>query len=91
MVAYQFVRFVEPSTPGANSGPILKKHLEFLLALKENKNVITEGSFAPSGNILILKEDPADNWFESDPAVKGGLISLDRKKLWIAKGSFCEQ
>lgn len=91
MVAYQFIRLVKRTTGGANADVTLKDHEAFLLALKENKNVVTEGSFEPSGNIIILKEDPSDNWFKSDPAIKEGLISLDRKKLWIAKGSFCEQ
>ena len=34
--------------------------------------------------------DTAHDLFESDPAVQHGIISVESKKLWIAKGSFCE-
>ena len=53
--------------------------------------MITEGIFEPTGGILILKGELNDDPFVSDPAVQHGIISVDRKKLWIAKGSFCER
>lgn len=53
--------------------------------------IVTEGIFEPKGSILILKGEMNDNLFESDPAVQQGIISIETKKLWIAKGSFCEQ
>ena len=91
MVTYNFIRFVEMSTAIENTERILKQHHEFVLALKKSGNLITEGIFEPRGSILILKGEMNDTQFESDPAVQHGIISIESKKLWIAKGSFCEQ
>ena len=91
MVTYNFIRFVEMSTAIENAESILKQHHEFVLALKKSGNLITEGIFEPRGSILILKGEMNDTQFESDPAVQHGIISIESKKLWIAKGSFCEQ
>jgi len=91
MVTYNFIRFVEMSTAIENAERILKQHHEFVLALKKSGNLITEGIFEPRGSILILKGEMNDTQFESDPAVQHGIISIESKKLWIAKGSFCEQ
>lgn len=90
MVTYHFFRFTERPADRKDAEGILKQHQEFILDLKKTGNVITEGIFAPSGGILILKGELNDDPFVSDPAVQDGIISLDRKKLWIAKGSFCE-
>ena len=91
MVSYNFIRFVEKSGSTENAEGILKQHHEFVLALKNSGNIITEGIFESGGSILIMKGEMNDNLFESDPAVQHGIISIERKKLWIAKGSFCEQ
>jgi uncharacterized protein YciI len=91
MVTYNFIRFVEKSTTIENADGILKQHLEFVLALKKSESIVTEGIFASTGSILILKEEMNDSQFASDPAIQRGIISIERKKLWIAKGSFCEQ
>src|SRR5688572_8957789 len=90
MVSYHFFRFVETSRVRKDVENILKQHQEFVLGLKKSGNVITEGIFEPNGGILILKGELNDDTFVSDPAVQHGIISIDRKKLWIAKGSFCE-
>jgi len=91
MVSYNFIRFVEKSVLVENAEGILKQHHEFVLALKNSGNIISEGIFESGGSILIMKGEMNDNLFESDPAVQHGIISIERKKLWIAKGSFCEQ
>jgi hypothetical protein len=67
------------------------QHHSYVKELKDTLNVITEGVFEPNGNILIVKDNVSDEILESNPAVKQGSISVERKKLWIAKGSFCEQ
>jgi uncharacterized protein YciI len=90
MVSYHFFRFVETSTARKDVESILKQHEELVLGLKKNGNVITEGIFEPTGGILILKGELNDDLFIADPAVQHGIISMDRKRLWIAKGSFCE-
>ena len=90
MVSYHFFRFVEKSTGRNDAERILKQHQEFVHALNKSGNVITEGVFEPTGSIVILKEGLNIDAFESDPAIKQEIISVDHKKLWIAKGSFCE-
>ena len=40
--------------------------------------------------ILIINGELPEESIESDPAIQEGLLTLDVKKLWIAKGSFCE-
>ena len=91
MVNYNFIRFVEKPKAVENTEVFLKQHQEFVLAIKKNGNIITEGNFDSQGSILILKGEMNDNLFESDPAIQHGIISMERKILWIAKGSFCEQ
>jgi hypothetical protein len=41
--------------------------------------------------VLVMKGEVKREVFESDPGVQEGLIDLTIKKLFIAKGSFCEQ
>jgi len=94
MVSYNFIRFdaiVEKFT--ANTFPeIIKKHNEFLKQLSTTGNVVTEGIFGEQdGGILVMKGDLQKEVIESDPGVQEGLLNLTFKKLWIAKGSFCEK
>ncbi len=88
MVFYQFVRF----TPESNVNPdILKSHNEFLQKLSKDGIVISEGTFDNAGSgILVLKADVTKEIIEADPAIKSGSLKFEMKKLYIAKGSFCE-
>jgi uncharacterized protein YciI len=90
MVSYHFFRFIETSTDRKDAARILDQHKEFVHALHKSGNVITEGIFEPAGSIVILKEELNSDAFKSDPAIQQGIVSADHKKLWIAKGSFCE-
>ncbi len=40
---------------------------------------------------MILKSDVTDELMLDDPGVQESLIEAEVKKLWIAKGSFCEK
>jgi uncharacterized protein YciI len=91
MVTYRFIRLTESqSAPSAQLEEALKKHQDFVSEQAENGNLISEGVFEPNGNVLILRDTTSNN-LESDPAVKQGFLSAETKKLWIAKGSFCEK
>ena len=93
MVNYSFVRFnVVVSKFTATDFPqIVRKHDEYLKQLNKTGNVIIEGVFSErDGGILIMNGDVQAEVFENDPGVKEGLVELDIKKLFIAKGSFCE-
>lgn len=87
MVSYDFIRFHEPT--GATGNELIQ-HRQLIKKELENGNIITLGVF-PSGNILILKNGTMAKFLESSPAVQQGIIRPETKKLWIAKGSFCEK
>ena len=94
MVNYMFVRFdaivSKPTAPTAAA--ILKKHHEYLKQINATGNVITEGIFGNGdAGILVMKGDVQKELFESDPGVQEDLIHFQIKKLFIAKGAFCEK
>ena len=93
MVSYTFVRFsplIQKFT--ASSYPdIMKNHDDFLRNSMKDLTVVTEAIFGDNdGGILIVKESVTKNQFAKDPGVQEGLLDIDVKKLYIAKGSFCE-
>jgi len=94
MITYTFVRFiaqVTKSTAG-NYPEILRRH-ELYIKEKflKNDSVITEGIFGNDGGMLVLRGEVSKEIFEADPGVQEALLQVDIKKLWIAKGSFCEK
>jgi hypothetical protein len=94
MVEYSFIRFDAEVTKftAATYPQIIKKHDDYLKQLEATGNVITEAIFGDNdGGVLIMKGDINRDVFESDPGVQEGLINLTIKKLYIAKGSFCEK
>ena len=92
MVTYHFIRFhVIPKTEIKNADVLLQEHARYVEKLQSDSNAITSGTFGPNGDILILKGDLKKELTDSDPGVRAGILSVDVKKLWIAKGSFCEK
>jgi uncharacterized protein YciI len=94
MVFYSFVRFnaVVSKFTATDFPHIIKKHDDYLKELMKTGNVIIEGIFSErDGGIAIMRGEVQPEVFENDPGVKEGLIELDIKKLFIAKGSFCEE
>lgn len=92
MVTYHLIRFgLTSGTSPVNTDEILKQHEKYLNTHVKKENVITEGTFGSQGNILIVKDSVDAKLIASDPAIQKGIISADNKKLWIAKGSFCEK
>ena len=88
MVSYGFVRFYVLSSEGEKA---MKEHEQLIGAELEKGNVVTSGAFEPSGQILVLKSEAMEKFIGSDPAVAQGFLKAEQKKLWIAKGSFCER
>ena len=87
MVFYQFVRF----TSGVSAGAI-HAHTGFIQQLAKEGLVIGAGNFDTYGNgILILKADVTKERVDADPLVVSGALKAEMKKLYIAKGSFCEK
>ena len=94
MVTYSFVRFT-PNIAKFNIQElpeIFLKHDNYLKQLNRTGNVVGEGIFGDTeGGVLIMKGDVQPSVFEADPAVQEGLLQLETKKLFIAKGAFGEK
>jgi len=93
MVTYQFIRY----SPGATKlnqkqqSKLLKKHSDYLKLQRTSTTVLTEALFdKEQGGILIVNGELTNEVIGNDPAVREGLLTIDVKKLWIAKGAFCE-
>lgn len=92
MVSYNFIRFKPLKSATQKDQVIFSQHDNHLKPLEQKGNVVTEATFGEfNGGILVLKGDLNKEYLESDPAVREGIVTMDIKKLWIAKGAFCEQ
>lgn len=94
MVMYSFVRFI-PNIAKFNvqdAPELFGKHDRYTKDLMKDGNTIAEGTFGETeGGIWIVKGELNKEAIEKDPAVREGFLELDIKKLYIAKGSFCEK
>jgi uncharacterized protein YciI len=94
MVHYSFVRFdaVVSKFTASNQGNLLAEHDNYLRQIIKTGNVVTEAVFGETdGGILIVKGEIDPALVQGDPAVRDGLIEPQMKKLYIARGSFCEE
>jgi uncharacterized protein YciI len=95
MVTYHFTRFTPQVTKvtTGNYPEILQRHNAYIKnQFSTTGNVIAEGTFGDhEGGILILKGELQKEIIEADPGVQEALLQFDIKKLWVAKGSFCEK
>jgi uncharacterized protein YciI len=94
MITYQFVRFMPYIAKfNINDVPeLLKKHDDYLKEIKKTGNVVAEGNFGDTeGGILIVKGVLNKTVIESDPAVHEGLLEIEIKKWFVARGSFGEK
>ncbi len=65
------------------------KHVEKLLLTGD---VLVEGFFGGNdGGILIYQKDRLDELISQDPAISEGYITIEKKIIWLNKGSFCEK
>jgi len=94
MTNYHFIRFTAQVTKSTTRDypDILRRHEAYIKEkFSKTGNIITEGIFGNDGGILVLKGDLQKEIFENDPGVQEALVQVDIKKLYIAKGSFCEK
>jgi len=94
MTNYQFVRFVPYIAKfNINDVPeLLKKHDDYLKEIQKTGNVVAEGVFGDTeGGILIIKGELNRAVIESDPAVHDGLLEIEIKKWFVARGAFGEK
>jgi uncharacterized protein YciI len=94
MVTYQFIRYV-PYVTKDNIGQqpdLFRKHNDYLKTVASSSSVITEAIFGDAeGGIFVVSGEITREAIENDPAVQQGLLVAEVKKLWIAKGAFCEK
>lgn len=88
MVFYQFLLL----TPEKMMlGESIQAHIQWIKSLINQGSVIHEATFGDTlGGIVVLKAD-AKISLNDNPAIKDGLLKAEIKKLYIAKGSFCEK
>jgi uncharacterized protein YciI len=94
MTNYQFVRFVPYIAKfNINDVPeLMKKHDDYLKEIQKTGNVVAEGIFGDTeGGILVIKGDLNKTVIESDPAVHEGLLEIEIKKWYVARGAFGEK
>ncbi len=94
MISYHFMRYGLNLTKFnvQQAGNTLQKHMVYMRELNQTGNVIAEASLGEGeGSFLIMKGDLDQRVVEASPAVQEQVFTIDIKKLWIAKGSFCEQ
>lgn len=93
-VTYTFIRYNTHITKfNVQQAPQwFKAHDDYLEKIKAAGNVISEGVFDNSdGGVMVMKGDVEPEVIMSDPAVRNGIIQPEIKKVWVGKGSFCEQ
>jgi uncharacterized protein YciI len=94
MTSYHFIHF-KPNVMKfnvQNAEQTVKNHNAFVKKLAEGGNVVTAASFGGlDGGILVMKGDLQEEVILQDPAVVAGLFEPEFKKLYIAKGAFCEK
>jgi Uncharacterized protein conserved in bacteria len=94
MTFYTFLRYTpEIGKAEIEQAPeLFKQHDTYLKKTDPSATLITEGIFGPlDGGILVFKGEVNKAWVEADPAVRAGILMVDYKKLYIAKGAFCEK
>lgn len=94
MVTYTFVRYLPNSTKFnvQQSPKSIKKHDDYLKSLAATGNVVSEGVFGNfDGGILIMRGAFDQQIIDLDPGITETVLVAERKNVWVATGSFCEQ
>lgn len=94
MVQYEFIRYISTITKFnvQKAGETFKKHDDYIRQIVRTGNVVTEGIFPNrDGGILVMKGDVDRRMIEADPSMSDAVFSIDYKKIWVFKGSFCEE
>ena len=93
MVTYEFIRYTVGITKyNVQAAPeTAQRHDNYLKKIAQTGNVVAEGIFGEDGGILIINGTLQKEVIEADPSLSEGLYQIDFKKLYVAKGSFCEK
>jgi uncharacterized protein YciI len=93
MTSYQFIRFWPEITKFsvADAPELITKHEAYWKNYHEKNPLVTFASFGDDDGDILITATPVDETvLIHDPAIVAGLIQFEKKKIWIAKGSFCE-
>lgn len=93
MTSYQFVRFKAYIAKfNINDVPhLIKQHEDFIASLRQTSNVVADAVFNDTDDgILIMRGDLEASLFDADPAVHAGLLEVEIKKWYTARGAFGE-
>jgi uncharacterized protein YciI len=93
MTSYTFIRFWPEITKFsvADAPELITKHEEYWKLYHAKNPLVTFASFGDDdGDILIAASTVDETILIHDPAIVAGLIQFEKKKIFIAKGSFCE-
>ena len=88
MVSYDFIRFTN-ARESRDESKIVQDHEDYFRKAISPDNLVASGMF-DHGGILILRGQWKKETIEQDPAVQTGAYLTEYKKLYIARGSFCE-
>lgn len=93
MVNYSFIRFVPQLTKDnqRDATRLFLAHQDLISGLNTSKVIITHVQMGELEDLVIATEAINADRFATDPAVQQGLLAVEAKKLFIAKGSFCEK
>jgi len=93
MVNYSFLRFSPLLTKDnqMNAARLYANHQSKVMELSRQNNIITHVKIGEFEDLIIAVEAINATTFANDPAVEQGLLAVEAKKLFIAKGSFCEK
>ena len=93
MTSYTFVRYMLAQTSTKKS--VLDgsdSHLEYINATLPKDSVVAEGILSDGmGSILVLRGEWAESAFLKEPLVQKKVLDVLVRKIWIARGSFCER
>jgi uncharacterized protein YciI len=93
MTMYQFIRFwpeIKKFTV-ADAPQLILQHEQYWKNQHNKNALVTLASFGgDDGDILITATPIDETILVDDPAIRTGLIQFEKRKIYIAKGSFCE-
>lgn len=92
MTTYQFIRFwpeIKKFTV-AEAPQLIAQHEEYWKKQSGENTYVTFASLGDYDGDILIAVSVDENILIDDPGMRTGLIQFEKKKLWIAKGSFCE-
>ena len=94
MATYSFISFKFGTEDASPRRSTIQKHRNFIRSNITPNEILTWIDLKNGGDsVLLLKSDfgeTLDAFFKKDPTVQSGQVSYKIRKLWIAKGTFCE-